>query len=347
MAWHTVSVPDAPPKLATDLVDLGPGLYDGHVGIVRIGTWPDMHEEQFVWSAEATPEPMWIGAREYVVLSALDAWAMDFARQPMSLLRNKWARPNGGVGWQVVGQRGYADEAVTLPDTDIHVISAPGEAAWPSAGQFLLRDVLITYTGFTLDGAGPNGTFTGCSNNSAFNGRTFDAGHTPIIPYGAEAAGDHGGWGTSVVQLDRVGELWAAGFRLEERLDGFFNGTTDLTSVDFAPFYLNTDANENLGAASNYPALSKSADTVPNLLGPGVTVTSPAYDMGGYTQPGTHLPYDERGFERRTSAWMPWAAAAPTKRFLTPLLYAKHATAAKNNGECYSVNLMMRWTGTP
>src|SRR3954470_173693 len=98
MAWHTITVPDAPPKLATNLAGLGSGSYDGHVGIIRIGTWPDQRDEQFIWSSSSSK---WIGTREYVVLSALDAWAMDWSRSPLGLVRNKWARPSGGVSWQI------------------------------------------------------------------------------------------------------------------------------------------------------------------------------------------------------------------------------------------------------
>lgn len=349
MAWHTITVPDAPPKIASTLAGLGSGAYDGHVGIIRIGTWPDQREETFIWNGTSSK---WIGTREYVVLSALDAWAMDWSRSPLALVRNKWARPSGGVSFQIIGPRAYLVSDITLPISGGDLITkAPSFVAnaFDAAGQVLLRDALLTYSSYTVgstDSTGTTVTFHGVTSQSYNDGFTYYGGHTPVIPYGAAAGGDQGGWGTSVQSLDRVGEMWAAGFRLEERLDGFFNGTTDLTSVQFAPFYLNTNVNEDLGAQANYPGIFKNAEDVPNLLGPGVTVTGPAYDMGGYTVPGDHFPYSERGFERRTTAWTPWAATAPTKRILTPILYGKHNSAAKGTGETYSLNLMLRWVSS-
>lgn len=345
MAWHTITVPDAPPKVATTLAGLGVGSYDGHNGVVKIGTYPDKHIEKFIWD---TAEGMWIGEREYVVLSALDAWAMDYSRSPLALLRNKWARPSGGVGWQIVGPRAQLTADVTLPQTDIPFHAGSDLFGnFDAAGQFLLRDALVTYTGITYSAGETIGTFNGCTNASDNDGRFFDLQHTPIIPFSANAGGDEGGWGTASMHLDRVGDLYDAGFTLEERLDGNFNGTTDLTAVQFAPFYLNIDLGEDIGTASNYPSMFKSADEIPNLIGPGVTITSPAYDLGGYSQPGSHNAREERGFERRTSDWTPWAAAAPAKRTLIPMIYAKHNVATKSSGETYSLNLMLRWTGVP
>lgn len=340
-AWHAIEVPDAPPKIAQTLAGLGSGVYDGQVGIIRLGAYPDVHTEEFLWSSA---DNKWIGTQEYIVLSALDGWAMDWSRQPLSRTRSKWCRPNGGVSWQIVGQNGSLVSDVTLPQASIQIeVNAGTGGDWAAVGQFLLRDVLIDYTGYTIDDA-THVTFTGCTNLPANDGRTFDGtNHTAAIPFSSQGGGDQGGWGTAVQLLDRAAEMWTAGFRLEERLDGFFNGTTDLTAVEFAPFYLNADLGEDLGAAANFPGPDRTADQVPGLLGPGVIVTGPAYDMAGYTAPGSHKAHLERGFERRTTAWTAWSAAAPTKRILQPILYARHAAATKSNGECYSVNLSLRW----
>lgn len=328
----------AAPKVASTLGGLGSGSVDGQSGVIRIGTYPDVHIEHFLWNAAVSK---WIGVNEYILLSALDAWAMDFSRQPLSRLRNKWCRPNGGVGWQIRGARGQLTSNITLPQASITILRPPTEH-FASVGQILIRDVLVSYTG-TTEGDATHTTFTGCTNDSGANGRTFDTDHTPVIPFAALSGGDEGGWGTSSFGLDRVADLWSAGFRLEERLDGFFNGTTDLMSVDFGAFYLPFNLGENLGAASNYPDVNQTADAIAGILGPGISVTGPAYDMAGYTAPGSHLAYQERGFERRTSAWTAWSSVAPTKRFLQPLLYARHNGATKSSGECYSINLMARW----
>jgi hypothetical protein len=257
------------------------------------------------------------------------------------------------VSWQQVGARGQLNTGVTLPAAggDIVALSPTVVASsWPAVGAFMLGDVLVTYTSRTLEtpvGGSTPITFHGCSHDPAHNGKSFVAQHTAVVPYATAGGGDLGGWGTFARGLDRVGDLWTAGFRLEERLDGFFNGTTDLTSVDFAPFYLNADLNEDLGAAANFPGLNKTTDQTPGLLGPGAMRTSPAYDLGGYTAPGNHNEFTERGFERRIGPWVPWAAGAPTKRFLQPILFARHGATAKGSGQCYSVNLTLRWKGTP
>jgi hypothetical protein len=341
-SWHAVNVPDAAPKIASTLAALGTGQYDGHIGIIRLGTYPDIHTEEFVWNASTSK---WIGSSEYQVVTGNDAWAMDWARQPLSRIRNKWCRPNGGVSWQIIGPHGGLYTGVTLPAATlvVQVQSLYNAASFASAGQLLVRDQLVSYTGVS-DVTTGRIQFTGCSGGSgAMDGNSSGATFTPVIPFTQANGGDQGGWGTVGVIMDHVAEMFTAGFTLEERLDGFINGTTDLTSLELAAFYLNMNAGEDLGAASNYPGLSVTADLVPNLLGPGVKITGPAYDMGGYSQPGTHKCEDERGFERRTSAWTAWSSGTPTKRFLWPLLYGRHNIATKSNGEAYSVNLSLRW----
>src|SRR4029077_2151195 len=81
-------------------------------GILRLGTWPDQKDEQFIWSAATSK---WIGTREIVVPSALDAWAMDWSRSPLDLVRKKWARPTGGVSWQIIGPVAFTNADITLP----------------------------------------------------------------------------------------------------------------------------------------------------------------------------------------------------------------------------------------
>jgi hypothetical protein len=339
--WHTVVVPDAAPKLASNLAGLGTGQYDGHVGIIRLGSYPDIHAEEFVWSSAASK---WIGANEYQLVTGNDAWGMDWARQPLARIRNKWCRPNGGVSWQVIGPHGALVSDVTLPQATIQIeCPTTYNASNFPPGGYLIRDQLVVSTGASDVSAGVV-NLTGCTGGSGtYPGKTGGSSFTPVIPFGQPSGGDQGGWGTTGVMLDRVGEMFAAGFTLQERLDGFINGTTDLTSLELAAFYLNMNAGEDLGASGNYPGLNVTADLVPGLLGPGVKVTGPAYDMGGYSAPGTHKASDERGYERRTSPWTTWAAATPTKRFLWPLLYGRHNVATKSNGEAYSVNLSLRW----
>lgn len=338
MTWHNLIVPDARPVIASTLAGLGVGDYDGHVGIIRIGTYPDIHTEEFIWN-DSTER--WIGTVEHMVMTTDDAWAIDMSRQPATAFDSVWSRFNGGVGWEIAGHRAKLRTATTLPDATIdftmdsnHVV-----ADFATTGQFLLRDALVTYTGITPDGGSPTtmGTFTGCTNNAFFNGKACYALYDAIIPYGASNAGDPGGWGASVFPLDRVGDMWTAGFRLQEKMNAWINGSTDLKYMEIAPWYINRNFDEDY----DKPALNQPPRT--GMLGPGLTLRGPAYDMGGYTKPGDHNKTSERGMEMRFDGWNDWVAATPTKRVLIPVLYGRMEGGAKDNGETYAVSLALRW----
>ena len=61
----------SPPKVETTLAALGSGDFDGQQGLVRLGTYPDVHEEEFVWN---DTDGLWVGAKEYVVINTRDTW---------------------------------------------------------------------------------------------------------------------------------------------------------------------------------------------------------------------------------------------------------------------------------
>lgn len=337
-SWHTIVVPDAPPKIAANLAGLGSGSYDGQVGIIRIGAYPDITSEEFIWSATAS---RWIGTTEHVVMVSDDAWAIDMARQPRAALTG-WTRFNGGVGWELSGPHAQVRTDVTLPAPGgiINTESPLGAtiADLQPAGQVLIREVLVTYTGRVVDAA-QNGHLTGCTNAAGDDGKTFKAGMDAVIPYAAGifGGGDPGGWGVSVFPMDRVGEMWAAGFRLQERMNAWMNGSVDLKYMDIAPWYINRDL------ADDYDAPSLFVPPPAGMLGPGIALRGPAYDIGAYTVPGSHKVYDERGFEMRRGGWSDWVAAAPVKRVLIPVLYGKMQAGALSHGETYAVTLALRW----
>lgn len=324
------TVLDAAPRIGASLIDLNaagtPG--DGQVGLVRIGE----HEEEFVFNATLGK---WVG-KEYASLTTTDSWALDFSRAPLAAFRNAWCKFSGGVGWEVRGPQTKLRSAVTLPAATIN-IADPVNGSLDTAGQVLIRDQLVTYTG--VSGASGAMQLTGCSGGSG----TFPADSTPVIPFAStQGGGDPGGWGTTVTPLDHVGELWAAGFRLQERANAWINGSVDLVSMSVAPFYLNYNLGEDMGAAAAYPSANNAP--VAGMLGPGLTLTGPAYDMGGFSAPGNHDRRSERGFEMRSAEWTNWAASAPTKRFLVPVLYGKmNSAAANDNGEVYGWTHRLRW----
>lgn len=319
------------PVIGADLVDLGTPV-DGKTGIVRLGSGDDVHEEIFIGDGSN-----WIG-RERVILTTTDSWAMDLSRCPIANFANAWAKFSGGVGWQILGGRTALRSSTTLPTGTINVKDWIGYGgAIPASGTVFIRDQLITFTGVvTTPGAMQ---LTGCTGGTG----TFPADITPVIPatianYGG---GDSGGWGTMVVPLDRCDELYDAGFVLEERANCWVNGSCDLKRMTIAPHYLNYDLGEDMGAAANYPR--PNLPPIAGMLGPGIQLQGPPYDMAGYTVPGSHNRADERGFEQRHAAWTAWASADPTKRFLLPTLYGKMETGAQDNGEVYGYTLRVRW----
>lgn len=342
MAWHTLVIPDAQPKVASTLAGLGSGQYDGHVGIVRIGSGVDAYQEEFIWDTTArSGAGGWIGTQEHIVLTTDDAWALDWTRQPLSAVRNAWARPNGGVGWARSGAAAILRTDFTIPGSGtINIpIDDAGAAALPPQGQVTMRGMVFTYS--AIAGSAGSQTLT-CPAGQGTAGVALKANYTPIIPYSpvVGGGGDPGGWGTTVAPLDHVGEMWSAGFRLQERMHAWMNGSQDLKRLSIAPFY----NNYNLGEDYLYPTISD--PPVSGMLGspsPGITLIGPAEHMAGITSPGTGTVVDERRFQWVEGNWSTWASAAPTKRVLIPTLYGKMPADAEDTGQAYGVTLALRW----
>jgi hypothetical protein len=321
---------EAPAKLIASAATLGD--YDTQPGVMRIGAGADTHEEEFRWNAA---EGRWIGL-ERVVLTTTDSWAMDLSRCPIVRFANAWAKFSGGVGWQAKGPRTGLRSAVTLPTGTIN-IADPSGGALASSGQVLIRDQLVTFGGVvTTPGAMQ---LTGCSGGTG----SFPADLTPVIPWssGAIGGGDPGGWGTTVTPLDRVSDLWTAGFRLEERANAWLNGSCDLFAMEVAPFFFNYNLDESMGSNALYAF--PNLPPVAGMLGPGLKLTGPAYDMAGFDPPGEQSVQIERGFEMRHASWTAWTAGTPTKRFLSPVLYGRMPSGAQDNGQVYGWTHRMRW----
>lgn len=300
------------------------GDFDGQDGTARVGTDPDQHEEYFTWNA---PLHRWIG-KEMVTMSTDDAWALDLSRQPIAAFQNTWARFNGGVGWYRNGPRAFLRSATTLPSATINISTneEPDANLLAPAGQVLIRNQLVSYTGYvTTVGARQ---LTGCTGGSG----TFPANITPVIPYGAASGGDYGGWGTTVNPIDRVVDLWNIGARLKERARAWLNGSQDNYAMTVAPYYLN----QNLSDDFNYPGLSSPPA---GGLGFGVSLTGPALPLSG----GAGVRIDERAFNQYSTGWTAFAAGAPAKRILIPILYGKMPAAAQDAGEVYGYTLTHRW----
>lgn len=412
-SWHTISVPDATPKLGTNpaaaLYGLGSGQYDGHPGRIRVGTGVDARIEDFLWDVNARAGAGgWIGARAYVLVKTDDAWGLDWTRQPISAVRNQWARPNGGVGWArsgaaailkadaaipvdgsvfalechvyqfstlppsgnlIIRGNGYVYTGLSNPSTtvvgvnaqDSAVINVADTTGFPTSGNASIgaSSEPVSYTGktgATLTGCGPHFAYaggeavkypriTGVTLQFGTGGIThkgdpiFNKSPTPIIPYAPVlgGGGDPGGWGTTTTPLDHVGEIWASGFRLEERLHAWMNGSMDFKRLSIAPYYLNYNTGEDF----SYPSLSIPPPA--GLLGPGYTILGTDQHGAGITSPGSGTVVDERRFVHYEGDWALWSAAAPTKRVLWPLIYGKMPADANDTGQAYGVTLSLRW----
>jgi hypothetical protein len=178
-------------------------------------------------------------------------------------------------------------------------------------------------TGCQYLGGAPSGVTLDGGTDAA----DYHTGVTPIIPYAPSlgGGGDPGGYGNIVRELDHAGEMWAAGFRLQEQLIAWMNGSQDLKILQIAPFYANYDLNENF----NFPDLALPPPSA--LLGPGQIAVGPPRHLASITSPGTGSVIDERAFEKIANNWADLnPALAPTKRIMKPILYGKMPADAKD-----------------
>lgn len=308
------------------LADLGAGAVDGQLGIVRVGEEPDDSELRLRWR---TASARWVGA-EIPVATINDAWALDGINQQPADVQGQWYRPMHGVAWYH-GSRGVLAQNYTPGDSTITIKLKAG--AFTAAGKLMLRGWTPAYTGLTDNGDG-TWTFTGVTGGPS---ATLYADVTPVIPYDDHNAGDLGGWGISTRVIDHAGELWAAGFRLQERVPlVYMNGSQDGLAMDATLYWFQHDPTDDLFAT---PA---PWDPPSSPLGKSLTLTGTADPLAGTRE-------QERGFEIVTAAnaWSSWVAGAPTKRLLKPYLYHRMPAGAKDTGEMYGLTWLARWIGQP
>lgn len=309
---------DLPPKILVAAA-LTAGDYDGQVGLLRVGTYPDDHTEELVWDGTAS---RWIGQPYPPMFTTTDGRGMDFHQHPLSHWRNAWARFDNGLPTAKSGARSFTVLAsdTTLPAATIVTNSAdlavqsPIGPAFAASGTIRIRDQLVTYTG-------RSGTsFTGCAGGTG----TFPGNATPITQ------GETAGWGTTCTPLDNVSTLWNAGLRLQERASSWINGSFDHITLSIAPYYWS----RALGGGSwTLPPTSNPSGG----LGFGLTITGPADDFVTARE-------TERPFDWIPSNWTDWTASAPTQRYLMAGLYGKmNNAAALDNGEAYGYALRHRW----
>lgn len=301
-----------PPKIGTTLAELGPGSAVGDQAVARIGTYPDIHQEEFIWDGTR-----WVGMREHVMMMQADTWGMDLGNRSLASIRNAWARITNDLPYGVNRPRTTFGSALTLPSATIATNTADLAAAgFTASGSLRIRDQVVTYTGLSA------GSFTGCTGGTG----TFPANTTLIVQ------GYQGGYGTMIIPMDNVSAMWSAGFRLQEQVSVWLNGSFDGITMSVAPYYYSRPAG---GSSFNVPP-----DTNPTGgLGFGLTVTGPTDDFS------TDRAL-ERGFAWHSTSWTDWVASAPTDRFLYAGLYGRMNNAAANDhGEEYGYCLRLRWIG--
>ena len=241
---RAVSGSSQPPTIASTKAGLGSPT-NGKVGIIRLGTYPDVHEVEFVGDGTR-----WVATREHVMISQTDAWGMDLSNRSLASFRNAYVRFYSGLPYGKAAT--FLSASYTAGSATMNVNNT---AAFASAGSLQLRDQVITYTGKTAN------TFTGCSGGTG----TFPQDVTPITQ------GDVGGWGTEVTPLDQVAAMYAAGFTLEEKVNAYLNGSADNLAMTVAPYYFNYDPADDITPPPAAPASG---------LGMGLAVTGPATPGG-------------------------------------------------------------------
>src|SRR5262245_3268766 len=239
--------------VGSTLAALGRGSADGDLGLCRIGTWPDLHEEEFVWNPSISTGT-WVGTREYLMICQADTWALDLSGYALSAIQNNWRRFRDSI---MYGKPHTHLTATFVAGTDT-TMTVADTSSFPTSGILRVRNQKVTYTAkpsgttFTVSTAGVSGTFASLN--------------TPVVLTGPTTAAEVGGWGTSIVPMDRVGDLWSAGFRLQEKVSAWLNGGQDNTTMSVAAFYWNYNLTEDF--------VSPPLDPTGSGLGQGTALTS-------------------------------------------------------------------------
>lgn len=280
---------------------------DGSLGLIRVGTWPNVVEELLVFN-EA--EGVWVG-EEITAITTSDAVALDIGDRSGANLT-----VYGPVKNPIPYGRTYTvlNGAQDVSGATLNVGSAANFAA---SGLILIRDNVISYTGKTSN------TFTGCASVSGSGG---------TVPSTVDVVqGYAGGYGPVCSPLARVQEFYAAGLTLQEQMTALMNCEPGgVHAFTIAPYWFEVDAGDG-----------DIAITVPPTGGVGLSAPLVSALVDGGSKAG------ERYFTWAENQWSAWVAGTPTKRYLVPRLVGKMAAGSIDTGECLDVTLRMRWVGVP
>ena len=310
---------NSPPKVGDTLAELGTGDFDGQTGILRVGTFPNIHEEVLAWNDTAG---QWIG-NPVVVMTQQDSWAMDLGNKPGSLLTG-FGVINNAIPW---GKAYTVLNGAVAANAGTQTVKARrgNGPAFTSTGTILIRDNIITYTGISGAQSG-DFSFTGCTLVSGTGG---------TIPSGTDVVqGWPGGYGFACSSIPFVDELWDAGLTLQERISALMNGSPETgKTLTVSPYWYEYDDGDGYVSPADPPS---------GGLGFSSSLT-------GTTDPGAASKLLERSFFFVESEWVPWDstgdAKTPTKRYLVPRLYGKMSSAAVDTGQVLDTILRLRWVG--
>ena len=292
---------------------------DGQLGILRLGTWPNQHEEYLRWVAGSPGR--WV-SEERIIVTQNDSWAMDLGNRSAADLvqftRIMQAIPYGKAYAQVVGAQnvsGFAGAGVlTVNDTRDGTTAGFGKSlGFQNSGTLLVRDNIITYTGRT------NTTFTGCNKVAGTGG---------VIPATVDVLqGYTGGYGFVIAPVPWAEELWAAGLRLQEKALCLMNDAPGAThQLEVAPYWREFD-NGDGNTLSDYAV---------GGLGMSAVLRQAVAADGGNKN-------NERMFHWTENGWTDWTEGVPSKRYLTPTIMGKMDAGAIDTGEVLDYRLAVRW----
>lgn len=307
--WQPTGKGGVPDVIGASRAALGAPT-NGKVGLIRLGAAGD-YERAFKGNGAT-----WLDQTPDVVLQQADTWGMDLSNRDLADFRNAYCRLASSLPYGkphthltvafVVG----TDTVMTVADT----------SSFAASGFLCARGATIAYTAKTAT------TFTGCSVAFGTSSGTLPANVTPIM-VGLNVA-DVGGWGTDCIPLEFAGEMVAAGFSLQERVECNLNGGQDNTALTVAPYYWS----ENAGVDFVPPAKVAAGG-----LGFGLAVTGPASPLAANRSA-------ERDFRVFTAGWTN-LATPPSGHYLRASLYGKMPAGANDNGEVYGYTLRLRWVG--
>ena len=297
---------------------------DGDIGMIRLGSWPNVNEEYFTFNQAVD---MWVGEVK-LVLGQLDRWSMNLGDKPQSALTN-WnyfsnPNPNGSDAFILLNGSHDFNAAAFSSGTGTVSVQTGGAFGlstnpFSSNGTLHIANNRITY------GAKTSNSFTSCM-------RTFPsgAGAGSVCAHNTDVIqGPQGGWGTLATPIPFAKEMSDAGFALQERMAAFMNPSPETVRkvLEIAPYWVCYDDGDGSNAPTDPPVggIGFSA----SLFSGTTTVDKP----------------QERPFYMQANNWSNFPALTITKRYMQPRLYGRMASGALDSGQVLDTKLHVRWVG--